>query len=94
MFTVYCRFSGMKSQYQSSYTNPCCSDIYPYLFEHGVWFEDPLAEVGPWQSLAAPAMYCTENCHIGTGWPVSAVVDVQLPKTEFVHKPCCIKVQT
>lgn len=84
----------MKSQYQSSYKNPTCSDMYPYLFEHGVWFEDSLSGVSPWQALAAPGVYCTENCHIGTEWPVCAVVDTETPKTTIVHKPCFIKVQT
>lgn len=84
----------MKSEFQSNYVRQCYSEMYPYLFENGVWFQDSLAGPSPWQCLPAPGAYCTESCHIGTGWPVSAVVDTEAPKTTIVHKPCCIKVQT
>lgn len=84
----------MKTECQSNYVRQCYSEVYPYLFENGVWFQDSLAGPSPWQCLPAPGTYCTEGCHIGTGWPISAVIETEAPKTTIVHKPCCIKVQT
>lgn len=84
----------MKSEYQGNYKHQSYSDLYPYLFENGIRFEDSLSDASPWQCLPAPGAYCTEACHIGTGWPIRAVVDPGLPKEYPIHKPCCVKVAT
>ncbi|XP_030750690.1 uncharacterized protein LOC115878360 [Sitophilus oryzae] len=67
---------GMVSEYQSNYPKPALSDFYPYLKENGVYFTDSLSNSSQWQDLCPPAMYCTENCHIGTSYPVRAVIDI------------------
>ncbi|CAG9764079.1 unnamed protein product [Ceutorhynchus assimilis] len=67
---------GMTSEYQSNYPKPAYSDFYPYVQENGLYFPEALPHSSPWQDLCPPAMYRSEYCHIGTGWPVRAVVDV------------------
>lgn len=69
----------MKSEYQGKYTSKTRSDFYPYIFESGEAFRDPFANAGAWQNLAAPAMYCTDYCHIGKCWPISAVIEARKP---------------
>lgn len=66
--------------------------MHPYLFSNGVEFQESLSEASPWQNLAPPAMYCTEYCHIGTGWSTRSVVEPGLPKKYLAHQPCCVKV--
>ncbi|KAL1488047.1 hypothetical protein ABEB36_015417 [Hypothenemus hampei] len=69
-------YCGMTSEYESNYSMPTCSDFYPYCQENGIFFPESLSKSGPWQDLCSPAMYCSEQCHIGTDWPVRAVVDI------------------
>ncbi|PSN32745.1 hypothetical protein C0J52_19694 [Blattella germanica] len=42
----------------------------------GTEFPVTIPNASPWETQSAPHMYCTEYCHIGTGWPVTAVIDV------------------
>lgn len=77
-------FSGKHSEYQSNYYMKTNHDIYPKLFQSGEEFSDSLPQAGLWQNLAPPAMYCTEYCHIGTGWPTSAVIEPK--KQEYYDK--------
>lgn len=80
----------MNSEYRDKYIKQSFSDVYPCLFQSGAEFPDSLPQASPWQNLAAPAMYCTEYCHIGTGWPVDATVDIEVhPQTEIVHNEPC-----
>ncbi|XP_023310550.1 uncharacterized protein LOC111691643 [Anoplophora glabripennis] len=65
-----------KTEYRGSYISQTYSDLHPYINTNGVDFGGSLADAGPWQNLCPPGMYCTDYCHIGTGWPVRAVVDV------------------
>lgn len=65
--------------------------MYPYLFQNGIEFPESLAGSSAWQDLAAPGMYCTEYCHIGTGWPVNSIIDYGLPEEHVIHKPCYTK---
>lgn len=81
----------MQSEYQDSYIKQSFSDLYPYLFQSGEEFKDSLPEASPWQNLVAPGMYCTEYCHIGTGWPVESTVDVEVHRKEIVHDRCFTK---
>lgn len=83
----------MKSEYRDNYISQTYSNIFPYLFEIGVEFPDSLPGPSKWQTFAPPGMYCTENSHIGTGWPVTAIIDPGLPKELVPHKPCCVRVQ-
>lgn len=86
---------GLKTEYQSNYPKPACSDFYPYLQENGVYFPESLSKASPWQDLCPPAMYSTESCHIGSVQHVRAVVDVNSPLLTKVvkHKsPCCCKI--
>lgn len=67
---------GMKSEFQAEFKPQNYSDVYSYIQENSVEFEDSLSEAGPWQNLCPPGMYCSENCHIATGWPVRCVIDI------------------
>ncbi|KAF7273684.1 hypothetical protein GWI33_013631 [Rhynchophorus ferrugineus] len=82
---------GLSSEYKSKYAQPTLSDFSPYLRENGIYFEESLSNSGPWQDLCPPAMYCTENCHIGTGYPVRAVVNTDVTKKHFARPECCVK---
>ncbi|XP_050296726.1 uncharacterized protein LOC126736432 [Anthonomus grandis grandis] len=86
--------SGMTTEYSSNYPKPAYSDFFPYIQENGIYFPQSLSGAGPWQTLCPPAMYCTENCHIGTGLPVRAVVDVNQPDIKkIIHDTrCCTKI--
>ncbi|KAJ8965905.1 hypothetical protein NQ314_003846 [Rhamnusium bicolor] len=65
---------GLQSEYQGNYKLQISSDLYPYLYTTGVPFDESLSGAGPWQNLCPPGMYCSDQCHIGAGWPVRAVV--------------------
>lgn len=68
-------YSGKKSEMKSSYVHQSFSNMYPYLFQNGEEFPEPLPKASVWQELEPPGMYCTETCHIGTGWPVNCIID-------------------
>lgn len=80
----------MESTYQGDYIKQSFSDLYPYTFQNGEEFAESLSEASPWQTLCPPAMYCTEYCHIGTGWPPRSVVEGKT-KNEIVHDRCFTK---
>lgn len=72
---LICFFSTLKSEMKLNYINQSSSELFPHLKSlDGVKFNDSLPNCGPWQNLSPPAMYCTETCHIGTGWPINAVI--------------------
>lgn len=73
----------MQSEYQGHYKAPTYSNIYPYILTTDVDFSDSLPEAGPWQARCPPGMYCTDYCHIGSGWPVRAVVDIEISDKEL-----------
>lgn len=80
-------FRGFSTEYKSSYHSPKDSELSLYIFYNGVDY--PLA-LSPdmKQNLCAPGMYCTEQCHIGTGWPPGAVVKQIPPHYRKPHEPC------
>ncbi|XP_069703651.1 uncharacterized protein [Periplaneta americana] len=64
-------------------------DKYVHPYHHTTWHYDtkfpatvPAASL--WETLSAPNMYCTEYCHIGTGWPVRTAVHIGVQPI-FVH---------
>lgn len=73
-------FSGKQTEYQSRYYLKTNHEIFPKLFQSGEEYPDSLPNASLWQNLSPPAMYCTEYCHIGTGWPTSAVIEPKKPK--------------
>lgn len=82
-----------KTEYRGSYVSQTYSDLYPYINSNGVHYDGSCSEAGPWQNLCPPGMYCTDYCHIGTGWPVRAVVDIGPDETLPPHDRT-IKTQT
>lgn len=79
----------MHTECQAHYTNQNLSDLYPYLQSTDVHFPFTLTQAGPWQTLCPPGMYSTEYCHIGTGWPVRTVIDIEKAiKYLKSHKLC------
>lgn len=67
----------MQTECQAHYTNQTLADQYPNLQTTDVHFPVSLTQAGPWQNLCPPGMYCTEYCHIGTGWPVRSVINIE-----------------
>ncbi|XP_056637735.1 uncharacterized protein LOC130445870 [Diorhabda sublineata] len=67
--------SGLQTEYQGRYVSQTYSDTYPYIEDSGQTSACLVSEAGPWQNLCPPGMYCTEYCHIGSGWPVRAVIN-------------------
>lgn len=79
----------MESEYQDHYMKQTFSDLYPYLREECVEFEDSLAPASRWQNLMAPGMYCSEYCNYGRG-AVRRVVDPNFPKKNITRtQNCC-----
>nr|CAD7405307.1 unnamed protein product [Timema cristinae] len=65
---------GMKTEHQAQYHLPL-DDFYHCRWYAGVEGFPAIPRASPWENLSSPNMYCTEYCHLGTGWPVRAVVD-------------------
>ncbi|KAK5647287.1 hypothetical protein RI129_002179 [Pyrocoelia pectoralis] len=80
---------GKKSEMKANYALQCFSDLSPYLYQCGVEFPCSLPKASAWQNMAPPGMYCSEYCHIGSGWPVNSIVDYGLPPQYVKHKQCC-----
>ncbi|CAH1114537.1 unnamed protein product [Psylliodes chrysocephalus] len=79
---------GMQSEYGGSYTTQTFSDVYPYLYDNGVIFPSPTeGDCGPWQIYAIPAMYCTDYCHIGSGYPIRSVLNCITKDRKYPHTP-------
>lgn len=76
-------FSGMQSEYQGKYTKQTYYDSYPLIHSTLEDYDESLPGAGPWQTLTVPGMYCTDYCHIGTGWPVRAVIEPKKPEKCF-----------
>ncbi|KAJ8941946.1 hypothetical protein NQ318_013281 [Aromia moschata] len=84
---------GLESEYKANYRFRTDMDTYAYLNQNGVLFGDSLSGASAWQNLCPPGMYCTEQCHIGTGWPIRMVVDTGLSEKEPTPRgPCCVRV--
>ncbi|XP_017770114.1 PREDICTED: uncharacterized protein LOC108557912 [Nicrophorus vespilloides] len=73
------------SEAKEEFCNQTYSVFHPYLFENGVDYKAVLADATAWQTMAAPGMYCTESCHLGTGWPVRSVIELKKPKKLITH---------
>ncbi|XP_050498404.1 uncharacterized protein LOC126879433 [Diabrotica virgifera virgifera] len=67
--------SGMQSEHQGKYIYQTYSDMYPYTGESGQICHNFNSDAGPWQNLCPPGMYSTDYSHIGSGWPVRAVIN-------------------
>ncbi|KAH1006766.1 hypothetical protein HUJ05_007470 [Dendroctonus ponderosae] len=82
---------GNSSECHSEYVNPARLVFYPYRQENGVYCPESFAAAGPWQNLSAAAMYCSENCHIGSRWPIRSVVDLNHPSqaNKIIHSNSC-----
>nr|CAD7441479.1 unnamed protein product [Timema bartmani] len=65
---------GMETEHQAQYQLPL-DDFYHCRWYAGVEGFPAIPRASPWENLSSPNMYCTEYCHLGTGWPVRAVVD-------------------
>ncbi|KAJ8975930.1 hypothetical protein NQ317_014890, partial [Molorchus minor] len=77
---------GLRSEYMANYQFRTDLDTFPYRDQSGVLFGDSLSDASAWQNLCPPGMYCTEQCHIGTGWPVRMVVDTGKSEKEPVPR--------
>ncbi|CAG2061490.1 unnamed protein product [Timema podura] len=71
---VGCNEKGMETEHQAQYQLPL-DDFYHCRWYAGVEGFPAIPRASPWENLSSPNMYCTEYCHLGTGWPVRAVVD-------------------
>ncbi|GJQ76566.1 hypothetical protein Trydic_g2263 [Trypoxylus dichotomus] len=71
---------GMQSEYQRKYTKQTYYDSFPTIHSTLEDYDESLPKAGPCQTLVAPGMYCTDYCHIGSGWPVRAVVEPKKPE--------------
>ncbi|XP_019877304.2 uncharacterized protein LOC109605174 [Aethina tumida] len=78
---------GMRSTYKETYKDQNYSELYPFVNSKNalVKYDSDKDSAGPWQSTCAPGMYCTESCHVGTGWPVSAVLEIEKTPTTIPH---------
>lgn len=82
---------GKTSEMKASYVPQSFSNMSPYLFQNGIEFPESLSKSCAWQDLASPGMYCTDYCHVGTGWPVNSIIDYGLPPEYIKHLPCYSK---
>ncbi|XP_019877299.1 uncharacterized protein LOC109605169 [Aethina tumida] len=78
---------GMSSTYKEAYKDQNYSELYPFINSKNalVKYDSDKDSAGPWQNTCAPGMYCTESCHVGTGWPVSAVIEIEKTPTTIPH---------
>lgn len=74
----------MQSEYQGNYKKQTFSDLHPYLHLDKVIFPSSLPDASKFQTLAAPHMYHTEYCFIGSECPTNAVHDPGQPQ-KFEH---------
>lgn len=72
-------YFGKKSEYNAKYDHVLTNLMH---VREEIQFP-PIIQISKFDVLAAPAMYCTENCHIGTGWPVKASVNTGRVKGTF-----------
>ncbi|KAK9886697.1 hypothetical protein WA026_017614 [Henosepilachna vigintioctopunctata] len=82
---------GITTEYSANYHINSRSDLSPYIQSPGEEFPESLSEASAWQNLAAPGMYCTEYCQIGTGTSSRNTIAVDTAKKNIVHSPCRIK---
>ncbi|XP_044746865.1 uncharacterized protein LOC123308320 [Coccinella septempunctata] len=83
--------SGITTEYSSNYQINSKSDLAPYIQAPGEEFPESLSGSSAWQNLAAPGMYCTEYCQLGTTKSARNIIAIDKPKSTIVHKPCRFK---
>ncbi|KAK9695483.1 hypothetical protein QE152_g32538 [Popillia japonica] len=76
---------GMQSEYQGKYTKQTYYDSFPTIHATLENYDESLPRAGPWQTLTVPGMYCSDYCHIGTGWPVRSVIELKKPE-KYIEK--------
>ncbi|XP_065171486.1 uncharacterized protein [Atheta coriaria] len=80
---------AFKSEYSENYQPSTKSEMEAYSNLSTVATFPSISHISPWQNICPPGMYCTETCHIGTGYPIHAVIETTPPKREYKHTIGC-----
>lgn len=84
MSSGFCRipYLGKSSEYKTRFGTPRSEMRINGYNDQQIRFPT-IFPTTPFDVLSTPAMYCTENCHIGTGWPLRASIYLGKIKETF-----------